>query len=309
VGFSGLSRGIRYTLPSVQRHVFDVLRKENFEFDVIWSSVINPDFFGHKMNEIEFAKTEPCLFSVEPQEVVELREWKRFCSNRGYDCRKNHIEAKGQNFSKLMQQLYTHPGQRYIGELKHYLCSFDSQYRLAAMIRAHALLNEFTYDAVLMIRPDVAFIRDIDLPDKFTQIQQKKSTLWVPDFQHFGGLNDRAAFGSQEAMLKYLERGDTFMNNNTYGAAVAELFLQQFIESEGMLHELSSMRFLRVRPMEYMGTDLGIIDGFDIKPKFLNVQQNDPDLLRCGGQQTLKWLNENTKKVKFEFKSIQEDVC
>jgi hypothetical protein len=307
VGISGVSRGINYTLPSIQRHVFDVLRNANFDFDVIWSSVSNPDYFGHQMNEYEFLDVLPCLFSIEPQEYVLRKEWYRFCANRGYACRDTYLAIhQRENFTESEVKLYGHKHSKYVRQLQYYFCSFDTQSRLAGMIRTHASLNKFTYDAVLLIRPDVAFIRDIDLPDKFADIQQNKfnSTVWIPDFQNFKGVNDRAAFGSQAAMLKYLERGETYMNNNSYRIGVAEGYLKKFMENEGLVTNPSTMRFMRVRPMEDEGADVGVIVHFDSNPKYLNVPWNDPDLLRCAGNTTKMHV-----KKQFEYKTIQADVC
>lgn len=306
VGISGVSRGLHYTLPSIERHVFEVLRKAKLEFDVIWSSVSTPAFFDNPVDEFEVAKMKPCLFSIESQEYIKQKMWERFCKNRGYKSKKgNLIDFEGSDLTNAEYLIFSKKETRYSLQLKNYFCSFDSQSRLAAMIETHAKLNHFTYDAVLMIRPDVAFIRDIDLPAQLAVVKLNPNTIWIPDFQHFSdGKNDRAAFGGQAAMIKYLIRGEDFMNNNTYRLTIAEKFLGDYMHNVGLKWEKSTMRFIRVRPMEDDGKQLGIIDGFDINPKWMALPRNDPDLRRCAGDTFI-----THSKLKFQYKVIRADVC
>lgn len=92
------------------------------------------------------------------------------------------------------------------------------------MIRTYSRLNNFQYDAVIALRPDTAMLRDIDLPkvgvvvdatlsvthptliptpltthsnptyntpQHLHEIRADSTAIWIPSFQHWGGLNDR----------------------------------------------------------------------------------------------------------------------
>ena len=306
VGITGISRGLQYTLPSIRKHVFKVLEEHNFAYDVLWSTVSNPYFFEHRMDEFEVQKMQPCLFSIEPQEIVKHTRWKMFCETRGFICRDGLVRNIAGKVYGPGGLAYTRMDRRHFGkyvtprltQLKNYMCGFDSQSRLAHMIRTRADMNQFSYDAVLVIRPDVAFIRDIDLPQKFPSILTHSSHIWIPDFQEFDGLNDRAAFGGQEIMLKYLERGDVFMVNNSYHFSIAEDYLKKYVRDFGMTVQPSSMRFLRIRPVEIDGVDTGIIDGFDVMPEYMNLGHDESDLQRCAGKNWIDFKQNKVKKIR-----------
>lgn len=67
------------------------------------------------------------------------------------------------------------------------------------MIEEHSQQSGVKYDAILAIRPDTAqFKNKTDLPFHMDEIASLEgvNSIWVPDFQHWEGFNDRAAFGS-----------------------------------------------------------------------------------------------------------------
>lgn len=302
VAIAGVSRGLHYTLRTIERHVFDVLSRNNFQTDVYWSSVSIPDFFGHSINEFEMQEIRPCAFSIISQEAVMDFEFERFCRLRRFVCDKGVVREAPDLAASKQKSFRTH--SRELMQFKNYLCAFETQSRMARIIKSHSKIHGFEYDAIMMIRPDVAFIRDTDLPSYIEIVASSPNTIWIPDFQPFGGLNDRAAFGNHKVMLQYLERGDIFMSNASYGVMIAEQYLKTFLDNLKIEVKPSSMRFLRIRPMEDNGTDVGIVDGFDVNPKHLNVAKNDPDLLRCVGSD---WFTHT--QMNFQYKPINSDFC
>lgn len=295
---------MQYTFPSIQRHVYDVLTRNNIVFDVYVSTVGNAEYYGHPMDTFEVSIVRPCIFSIVPQEILLENTFASYCKRREYNCKR---QGRMYDDSMTVQEMkmYNAKKNRFVPELKRYFLCFDSQKRLAEMIRIHTRVHSFVYDAVLFLRPDVAFIRDIDLPAHFPLLKGNSHKIWIPDFQHFNGVNDRAAFGSQEVMLKYLERGDAYMSNRSYGVEIAEGFLAKYLQTEGIVWQKSSMRFLRVRPMEdFNSADVGVIVGFDYNPKHLNVAAGDKDLLRCAG--SVEYMH---REMKFPYKAINATAC
>ena len=307
IGITGVSRGLHYTLPSIEKHVFQVLTRHNFDYDVLWSTVSNPEFNGQPMDEYEFAKMRPCLFSITSQEVVRYSQWKKFCDVRGFTCREGLIRNVAGKVYGPGGQMYTRHDRRHFGkyigprnsQFRNYLCAFDSQSRLANLIRMRARKYRFEYNAVIVIRPDVAFIRDIDFSEHFSQIALNPWSVWIPDFQEFRGLNDRAAFGSQIVMLKYLERGDVFMSNNSYHFSIAEEYMARYVRDNGIKVEKSSMRFMRIRPVTINGHETPMIEGFDIDPEQMGVSADDADLLRCAGTKFYPFQNTKVKRLSY----------
>lgn len=303
LGIVGVSRGLKYTLPSIERHVLNVLTEHGIAFDLFWSSVTNPYFYGRPIDEYEFQLARPCLFSIEPQDVVRHLQWERFCKSRGFICENGLIRNVAGKVYSAGGRTYTRMDRRHFGkyvtprmsQLRNYFCAFDSQHRLARMIQSRSEMGGFEYDAVLVIRPDVAFIRDIDLPKHINSIKTHPDHIWIPDFQPFDGLNDRAAFGSQRTMLQYLDRGETFFSSNTYHFDIAEAYLAKFVTDFSIIPQNSSMRFLRIRPLEIKGVSCGVVDGFDSQAEYMNLAGDNKDLIRCAGTQ---WFLFDSTKVK-----------
>ncbi len=61
------------------------------------------------------------------------------------------------------------------------------------------------YDAVIALRPDMAFVSDIDIA-KLQSMEE--DTIYVPSWESNGGINDRFAFGQMEAMRAYMNRNE-----------------------------------------------------------------------------------------------------
>lgn len=302
IGIAGISRGIQYTLPSVERHVLDVLRNNNFEFDVFWSALSHPAWDGHQLDDFEVAKMHPCLFSVHSQEYFKEKAFEKFCKERTYDCKSGGISSPLLSASEA--EIYGYKHSKHMIRLKSYLSSFHAQKWLAEMISAHSVLRKFEYDAVLVIRPDLMLIRDIDLAVQLPNIKANRNRIWIPDFDMDNGLNDRAAFGSQRAMLKYLERGDAFMSNISYGIVVSDQYLSDFVAQSNLIVQSSSMRFVRVRPLNVNGTTEGIVDDHDSNATVLNIAADDSDLLRCTGEE---YYVHDTLNVR--YKLVNVDQC
>lgn len=272
MGFAGVSRGLNYTLPSFQRHIFDVLKRNNFVFDVFWSTVSQRSYLTRSIDEFEVSLMRPCFLSIESQVTVQQGMINKFCKSRNLQCSVGKI-----------------PGvpAPYHDHLINYLCAFNSQARLGELIEIVSQVKGRPYDAILFFRPDTAVIGDIDLPDTFDVLMKQRNQIWLPGFQHFGGYNDRGAYGSAEVMYKYLKRGNVFMNDTKYGRSIAENFLKLYLDDEKVPVAMSNWRLFRVRPLQlWSGENVAAVDHFDAKIKFLNTSANNPDVMRCRGPLT-----------------------
>ena len=133
-----------------------------------------------------------------------------------------------------------------MGSIKNLLCAFHSMHILVEMIVSHQLINKFRYDAMLILRPDTAIVRDIDLPQHMKKIKNKPRAIWIPNFQHYRGLNDRAAFGSVETMMIYLKRGQAFRDAPGQ-FPLSERLVKYTLELNNITVYNSTMRMMRVR--------------------------------------------------------------
>jgi hypothetical protein len=251
VAFYGLSRSLHVTLPSIERHVFEVLDRHKIAYDVFWSSLdlsqISNDRSGEKdltLNSTEFSIIRPCVFSIVSQSVVapiELALYK---------------EARVGVSPERVDLFHDH-----LQSIRNLLSAFHSMRTAHSMIVRYSADQNFSYDAVVVLRPDTAMVSDLDLPLHIQQIVEEERTfavsnrsqqsIWIPDFEHWHGYNDRAAYGSMRIASMYLTRGVAFRDRKvvTDFSAVrnGETFLKLFLHAHNITFRPSSLRVVRVR--------------------------------------------------------------
>jgi hypothetical protein len=146
------------------------------------------------------------------------------------------------------------------------------------MIVRYSKAQNITYNAVLVLRPDTAVVNDIDLPQYLPEIVQEErqyaignstqQSIWIPDFEHWRGYNDRAAFGSLRTVTPYLMRGLVFRDHlgvaTSPNIANGETFLKLFLHAHNITFRPSTLRVIRVR------TDGSVAPG-DAMQRFINM--------------------------------------
>eukprot|EP00600_Ochromonadales_sp_CCMP1393_P008518 CAMPEP_0174959516 /NCGR_PEP_ID=MMETSP0004_2-20121128/3219_1 /TAXON_ID=420556 /ORGANISM="Ochromonas sp., Strain CCMP1393" /LENGTH=274 /DNA_ID=CAMNT_0016207841 /DNA_START=246 /DNA_END=1070 /DNA_ORIENTATION=+ len=258
------------TISSIRHHVFEPLLKNNISYDVYWHTLVSRAIDQHRGKETEKGFLDPfdvqvlnpCVFTLTNQESVRIPELERFAAAR-------NVSLDSLNSHRVMRK-YDVWDDNYVS-VKNILGSYFTQADLAKMITLHAKLHKIKYDAILAIRPDTAVMRDIDLPTKMLDIQQHPNYLWVPDFHHWYGYNDRAAFGSLNVMISYLNRGRYF--RDTPFTNTGENLLKVLEEKDWWKIQMSTMRVLRTRQN-------GCVSYRDY-PKKINIALDDPDFKRC----------------------------
>lgn len=256
VAFYGLSRSLKTTLPSFEKHVFAVLDKEGIAYDVFWSGLdsgrINNVRSGEtdiKLETTDFVLMRPCVFSVVSQSVIVQTELKLYLQAR-IGVPNNVTDFYNDGLSSI----------------RNLLGAFQSMRTANSMIAAHSELNNITYDAVVVLRPDTAVVRDIDIAAYLPEIIQEDrkwrageqnyvQPLWIPDFQHWkGGYNDRGAFGSVEVISRYLTRGISFRDFSDdvkpffFGDKLnGEVYLKHYMHIHNLVFRPSALRVVRVR--------------------------------------------------------------
>lgn len=83
---------------------------------------------------------------------------------------------------------------------------FRARYSLSMsweLMAAQAFDNGKEYDAVVVLRPDVAYLMDIDITKRVLLPPNK---IFVPNWGRYHGVNDRFAYGAPDAMRVYMNR-------------------------------------------------------------------------------------------------------
>ena len=282
VVIAGSSRSLKYTLPSIEHHVFDVLTRHGYEYDVIWSSiqsenngiwVVNsktPTSELQTLDQWDSRHVRPCLYASASQAPILHEEFDRMCTAKNLTCRNGRI----------YEHVIGKPAQ---AQLKNYMGCFYVQKKAALLMKYYSEGNHFKYDAVIVIRPDTAIVNDIELPNHMDMIKKDKNAIFIPNFQEYDGYNDRAAYGSYHVMMKYLQRGDDFFADSTPTLRIAEYFLEEIAIKHKMNVHNTKLRCLRVRTTQFDNEIMrGVVYHLDTQRKSMNMDDNAwKDMERC----------------------------
>lgn len=242
IGFYGVTRSLSNVLYTFENHLFKVLDKENVAYDVFsvtmgTSSAVPTR--GSKtslgpLDPFDVQLLQPCRFSILDQNRVRLHEFSLFKAARGMTHRNLTIYKHLDEFEDEFDSI------------KNVLCAYHTQRELLSLIRTHEHSQGFKYDALLVLRPDTAMVRDIDLTENLPVIRQDNRSIWLPDFQHWAGYNDRLAYGSLPAMSVYLHRGQLFRDAPGI-FPVAERLVKYALARNNITVQFTTARVLRVR--------------------------------------------------------------
>ena len=228
IGFFGLSRSLRFTMPSIASHILapitasglPVIKIGHFNMP---KTIDNPrsDERAIVPDRDEIGPLELDLRWVEPQNDQTILS--TF----------NKVARWGDYF-----------GDDYISlrNLCHQLRSLD---RLWSLIELAGVEDD---DIFFLLRPDLQYVDPLDFFSIFTTIMSNEADLIVPSWQHWGGVNDRFAFGNARAARHYATRWREVEEGCTHlGGMHAETFLRYVVERHGLQLGFTDMRALRVR--------------------------------------------------------------
>ena len=163
------------------------------------------------------------------QNVLQIFTWKSIFQT--------HIEVKEDTYiddTKIpSNNMFKTGTQRYLQQINGWKES-------NRMRKEYEKSKGFEYDWVIRSRIDVEYVPSLPSGD-YTQ-----DFLYLPNFHHFGGVNDRFAMGSSKLMDKYLNIIDIY-NENPKKCLHAECFLKYCLDYQKVPFKLIDIRFMRVR--------------------------------------------------------------
>jgi hypothetical protein len=278
IAFFGLARCWKCTLPSFTRRVFEVLRRQEIEYDIFWHSYDSqsrpsdgsfgaaPDM-GDPMEVADLRPMVPCSFSIDSRDRLSEQQFSLYLqAQRGAHLNKRKDIWNDNYYS-----------------VKNALLALYSQEQVFALIEDHVTgrRHGIHYDFVLMLRPDTAIIKDIELPFAVSRgqlrMQIQPSTIWLPDFQGVHGYNDRAAMGTPAVMKLFMNRLTAF---RTYPKPLinSEAFLKVYLDI--ILRE----RYIRValHPIKVVRVrENGLVAARDSEPGAIALSADDVDYWSC----------------------------
>lgn len=230
IGLYGLNRSLRWTWRSITQNILRPLADAGVDFTVVShfhvperienirtkEMGIAPVDNGHRRLPIREMRTDPQTIDLLPPDVRHLVK-PTFDGDRDED---------GQTRRNLLFQL------RSLQQVWH-------------LIQDQGARRD---DLVLFLRPDLRYIDKLDVQDTVSRLSSRTCDLMTPDWQEWGGLNDRFAFCNWHGAEVYAGRGErasTFASNHQ--CLNAELLLFEAVRDADVRHCYTTMRAQRVR--------------------------------------------------------------
>lgn len=223
--FWGLTRSLKYTIDSIQEHVFDPLKQNNVEYTI----------FLHTY------KFDSPYINPRAQEIyVELDFDEYKLLNPDYVQIDNQDEIKQKIDIEKYRTMPDPWDSNYIC-VDNFICAMYSKKQLGIMVQN----SEIVFDYIIYLRPDVKFLTPFDV--RYFSIV-KKNTVCTPSFHLFPKLNDRFCILKPNNLEKYYRLFDYMYEFSTIFPLHSEKF-QYYIMTRNYKWIIKYVSFLfnRVR--------------------------------------------------------------
>lgn len=206
--FGVISRSLIYTIDSIKQNIFDVLAKNNIEYDVyIHNNIVN-NISNIQLNNDNYKLLKPNKYIEDDQTVIDER----------------------------IQKYLFNVCEKYVNSIRQ-IYSVNSVTELWE--------NDTEYDLYLYLRPDLLYTNELDISHILENIN-KENVLFTPNWHKWRGLNDRIYFGKKDVMTKIGKRIDLIptMLKTKYNS---EQFLKLVVDNYGIDTIDISLRGDRIR--------------------------------------------------------------
>lgn len=225
--FWGLTRSLRYTLPSIQEQIFKPLEADNITYHVyLHTYAINTTYTNERSGEINMHLNNTEYLALNPLvgHVTELTEADRVIDLERYT-------------------KWEDPWTNNYASLRNFVRALYSMFNVSTAVQT----SEHKYDAVVFLRPDVRYLNPINT----TLLRSlEPDTAYLPDFHTNLGANDRFALGTPGVMRIFGSRfllAELYAQRNPPAGLHAERFALWMLNVLGIKQVQIPFRFQRVR--------------------------------------------------------------
>ena len=181
--FWGLNRSLEQTYDSINKKIFDVLKKNKVEYDVYMHTYrldISENSRTVDSNTVNFDSYKllnPTYFIWDNQdEIIKNINLNQY--HVGRDVWNNNYQT-----------------------VDFFVLAWYSKYIITKKLKKNIKKGK-KYDAVLYIRPDVKFLQSFNFAWLST-IRNNSNIAIIPDFHHWGGYNDRMLLSNTKISIRY----------------------------------------------------------------------------------------------------------
>ena len=172
--FYGICRSLQYTMPSITRHILNILKKRNIDYRIFCHTYNISNINNSRSGEAD-------VYQIDSQEVFDQEFSDKFLEIKKYG------DAWNTNFENTLNLI------RQLNSLKIVTKLWQD--------------DDNEYNACLYLRPDLEYLDPINI-NIIEQLISK--TIYTPSWHQYP-LNDRFAYGTPEAMAVYGNRMDDML--------------------------------------------------------------------------------------------------
>jgi len=218
--FFGLTRSLKITIDSINKNIFESLKKQNHEYKIFLHTynlkkIINDRTGENNILDVEEYK----LLNPDFFEITNQDDFDKFIEIDKY-------------VKNGLSHTYTET------TIMNILRQNNSIFEVWKLVKQ----SNINFDLFMMCRPDLEYLQPIYIPDI------KFNTLYIPNFAHFGGLNDRFCVGDMASVDIWCSRLDNIEKYSEKNILQSEQYLKYTLNQNKInVRFLNDFKFRRIR--------------------------------------------------------------
>jgi hypothetical protein len=234
LAFWGLTRSLKNTYSTIQKHILEVLENHNIEYTIF----VHTYYVGSP-----FTNTRAGEYNLQ-------------LDNNEYDLlNADYIERDDQDIIKqklnlILYRTHPDPWETNYQMVDNFVLAMYSKKQVGKIIQESGQ----TFDYVLFLRPDVQYVNDLN-PEWFGKVSETQ--ICVPDFHCFSfKINDRFAIATQENALKMSQCFDTMLEYSKTAPLHSETFQYNYVTKLNLTIAYIPFYFNRIRANGVVSKDV-----------------------------------------------------
>jgi hypothetical protein len=209
----GMTRSSKYVYKSHLNNLFEILRKNSFDFDIFmhtWKVENDKNIIWEKEIDINIDYSEYLLLKPHYYKIDEQKLFTDTLNFSDYFNKDLYNKYGGDTNNEWRPQL-----------IMNHLCALESQKRVYKMV----IDSNKQFDYILFVRPDVNIMNKFDVSVLNTDFD-----IIIPNYDHHEGYNDRFAILPFNKASEYSCRIDEIVEfRKTNGRIVSEKYVKYII--------------------------------------------------------------------------------
>ena len=246
-----LPRSINYTFDSFKKYIVSPLLNLG-DVDIYYHSWFVETINNPRTNEIDIPISfedlknylPDAIGKIEDQKIFDLSfDWTEYIDNNPLN--DGVIKNRGIGDNDIKSEI----------TLLNFFRSLESQRQVFNIFKN---VNK-NYNRIIISRPDLKFLNKIIVSDE----PIKSNEIIIPNFHHWGGINDKFAIGSINSIEHYCSRIKDAHHWAKFGKGNTEMFLMEYMRKNHINVSLNeSIKFYCIRStgeMDYESLNYGLV--------------------------------------------------